>query len=627
MAEIRAEPQIDFSALFEQDLDGCVIIDSKQAVLRVNRSFTRMFGYSEAEAIGAIVDDLILPADRRAEAQTFANRVRQTGELSLETVRQRKDGTRVHVWVLAFPHVTLDGQRVVYVQYRDITAQKRAEESLRSREAQLRAIFEQVPIGIIHADLQGRITVCNEAFSELLGYTAGEALGLTPDRFVHPEDMPAMHDARAKLQQGLVRTVEAERRYLRKDGEYIWVKINYSLIRDSAGQPLHFIGTIEDITLAREARKNREAALELFKSLIAQMRDGIVVVGLDWKIAAINQAFIDKLFPGGSVEAALGTDFRPMIDQVAALAEEPGEFRRVLAQRTSEAIPACDTVCLRDGRVFERDYVPIRGHGGQLNGHLIDCHDLTPTIKLQEQLRQSQKMEAVGRLAGGIAHDFNNLLTVLQGHAAMLLEDSALPDALRDDVAEIMKASNKAANLTRQLLAYSRQQVLKPVVLNPGDVVQDLERTLLRIIREDIRLHVRIQPDTPLVRADRTQIEQVILNLAVNARDAMPKGGEITILTKRCVFERERIERDFTLPPGTYALLCVSDSGEGIPERVLPRIFDPFFTTKETGKGTGLGLATVYGIVKQSGGYILCTSTPGAGAKFEIFLPEAQEMR
>jgi len=324
----------------------------------------------------------------------------------------------------------------------------------------------------------------------------------------------------------------------------------------------------------------------------------------------------------GKPSELIGVSCEDAARVAAALTDNAAAFLAAKDQRSAIGQPAREQVKFIDGRTLERDYAPIRDAGGRITGHLWVYHDLTDVLRLQEQLRQSLKMEAIGRLAGGVAHDFNNLLTVLQGHATLLLEEE-LPTHVTDDVHEIIKAADRAAGLTRQLLAFSRQQMLTPVTLNLTDVVRDLEKSLLRMVREDIRVTTSLDPDTPLVRADRTQVEQVLLNLAVNARDAMPNGGRLHIKTHALVLREPLQTREQWIPPDTYAVLEVADSGEGIDRAILPRIFDPFFTTKEQGKGTGLGLATVYGIVKQSGGYITVESSRGQGTQFRVFLPQA----
>jgi PAS domain S-box-containing protein len=268
---------------------------------------------------------------------------------------------------------------------------------------------------------------------------------------------------------------------------------------------------------------------------------------------------------------------------------------------------------------------PLRDAGGQLQGAICMALDITDRRQLEEQLRQSQKMEAVGRLAGGIAHDFNNLLMVIQGYADLLAERLPAGDSLRRNAEQIQTASQRATSLTRQLLAFGRKQMLAPKVLGIQSIVADMEKILFRLIGEDIRLETSCAPNVGLIKADRTQIEQVILNLAVNARDAMPQGGRLTIEASNVDLDASASHLPVVIAPGNYVMLAVTDNGFGMDAETQAHIFEPFFTTKEKGKGTGLGLATVYGIVKQSGGYVWVYSEPGRGTSFKIYLPRVED--
>jgi two-component system cell cycle sensor histidine kinase/response regulator CckA len=277
-------------------------------------------------------------------------------------------------------------------------------------------------------------------------------------------------------------------------------------------------------------------------------------------------------------------------------------------------------------RLMESTANTVRDAQGNVQTLIIVNRDITERRHLEEQFRQSQKMEAVGRLSGGVAHDFNNLLGVIIGYAEFLQERIDTANPLRGSVEEILNAGKRAASLTRQLLAFSRQQVLDPKVLDLKAVVSDMEKLLRRLIGEDIELTTSLDPELGKVKADQGQLEQVVMNLAVNARDAMPQGGKLTIRVENTVLDQDYVRRyPYPVQPGPYVLLMVTDTGVGMDAETKARAFEPFFTTKEKGKGTGLGLSTVYGVVKQSGGYIDVESALGQGTTFKIFLPRVHE--
>jgi PAS domain S-box-containing protein len=299
--------------------------------------------------------------------------------------------------------------------------------------------------------------------------------------------------------------------------------------------------------------------------------------------------------------------FPPIAAHRRATAGEPGTFH----------------VEWKDGS-YACHVEPLRNGSGEVQGAICMALDITDRKQLEEQFRQAQKMEAVGRLAGGIAHDFNNLLMVIQGYADLMTDRIPINDPLRRNAEQIQTAAQRATSLTQQLLAFSRKQILAPKILGVHSVVADMEKILRRLIGEDIELRVSAAPDLWLVQADRSQIEQVIMNLAVNARDAMPNGGRLTIETANVELDGSFSHSPTVLAPGKYVMLAVTDNGCGIDSKTQAHIFEPFFTTKEKGKGTGLGLATVYGIVKQSGGYIWVYSEPGQGTTFKIYLPRVQ---
>ena len=253
--------------------------------------------------------------------------------------------------------------------------------------------------------------------------------------------------------------------------------------------------------------------------------------------------------------------------------------------------------------------------------HSANSQEPVSLSQTQFQRQQSQKLEAIGQLAGGIAHDFNNMLTAIIGYTDLSLRRVGLENPIRRNLEETRKAAERAASLVRQLLAFSRKQILEPKVLDLNDVVKDMEKMLTRLIGENIKLATRLEPDLGSVKADPSQVEQIIMNLVVNARDAMPRGGKVTIETANVTFDHQTVLKHVSVNPGEYVMLAVSDTGSGMDQETQQRIFEPFFTTKDVGKGTGLGLSTVYGIVKQSGGNIWVYSEPGLGTIFKVYLP------
>jgi len=364
------------------------------------------------------------------------------------------------------------------------------------------------------------------------------------------------------------------------------------------------------------------ASQRRFRSLIENATDLITILADGGTIEYASPAY--ERATGSSAESLLGTS---MLDRVHA--DDADALRRAIAD------------CGKTGIVGRPVKLRLRGEDGDwrtflgtvrdlrddpaIDGVVLNAHDVTEREVLEAQLRHAQKMEAVGQLAGGVAHDFNNLLTVITSYSGMLLAELHDQEELRSDVAEIELAAVRAAALTRQLLAFSRRQVLQPQYLDLNQVVQDLEKLLRRLIREDIELVTRLTPDYVPVYADLGQLEQVIVNLVVNARDAMPDGGHIEIATAAVELDEAFTASDAPITPGPHVLLTVSDDGCGMDEATLARVYEPFFTTKAGGRGTGLGLATVRTIIQRSAGHIWCYSEPQRGTTFKIYLPSAVE--
>ena len=449
--------------------------------------------------------------------------------------------------------------------------------------------------------------------------------------FVHAEDVD-----RARAEIGRTRETGAgldlHLRMVRPDGVE-WIAHILGRVVDYAGsQPVRLIGTARDVTRSREAEVALRESEERLTRIVETSAGGITIVDRSGRITFANPAAecILGLTRGEATDRTYD-DPRWRITAVDGSAFPESELPFVRVMATAEPVHDVEHAIVReDGErvMLSVSAAPLRNAAGDVAGVLASLHDVTERYRVldalrksEEQLRQAQKMEAVGRLAGGVAHDFNNLLTAILGFSDMLLADLGATDARREDVLEIRKAADRATSLTRQLLAFSRQQVLQPRVMDVNTLIRDLERMLRRLIGEDVELATVLEPDMWPVMADGGQLEQVLLNLVVNARDAMPAGGVITIETSNLVVDERVIRAHPFVEPGEFAVLTVSDTGVGMDAKVQARVFEPFFTTKPAGEGTGLGLATVYGIVKQSGGYILLSSEVGRGTTFTILLP------
>ena len=497
------------------------------------------------------------------------------------------------------------------------------EEEIRFRSE----ILDAVGQAVIATDLDGRVIYWNTAAEGLFGWTTAEMIGQKARVLVPPDMLDYADVILARIRAG--ETWSGEFLVRRKDGTPFTVYVSDALLRDRTGTVVGVVGLFTDLTQAKRV----EERLRRSEALLAESQRIAKIGSWEWDPATDALSCSEewrRMFgyePGdevtiASMMEAIHPDDRDRVVRIASQTRESGSRFEYDFQ-----IPGADgnrTIhCI--GRV-------IRDERGQAIRLVGTNQDVTERRLAEEALRRSeerlhlaQRLEAVGQLAGGVAHDFNNLLTAITSYTQLLLEDVAPNDTRRDDLLEIKKAADRATSLTRQLLAFSRRQVLDARVVDLNTVVTDLEKMLGRLIGAHIALvtDCSARPSLPRVRADVGQLEQVIVNLAVNARDAMPEGGTLTIRTDEAeLTEADCLAHsDFDVRPGRYAVIAVTDTGIGMDATTQARMFEPFFTTKGPGKGTGLGLATVYGIVKQSGGYIAVTSKLGKGTTFDIYLP------
>jgi PAS domain S-box-containing protein len=452
--------------------------------------------------------------------------------------------------------------------------------------------------------------------------SARQILGeLSDDPFdgVHPDDLDAARAAWQRLLAG-ERTSFAFR-YRRSDGAWLWMEAWTSRVEyRSAPHVLTIIRDVSDRVRAQEQLEQREAR---FRALVE--RNAALISILDEHARALYVSPSHTRVLGYTPEELYAMPDLLQLAHPDDLAWVREQFAEVM-RRPVVTLPRPLRAVTKDGRI--RNVVLTltdRRHDPAVGGVIGNGHDVTEELLLEEQLRQAQKMEAIGQLAGGVAHDFNNLLTVIRGYSDFIRASSTAADEHRQDAEEIGHAADRAVLLTRQLLAFSRKQVLRPQVLEIDRIVDEASRMLGRLLGEDVALDLQLARDAGAVRADAGQLQQVLLNLAVNARDAMPFGGRLTIATENVVVDDEAPALPAPLLAGRYVRLTVGDTGTGMPPEVLRRAFEPFFTTKELGKGTGLGLSTVYGIVTQLHGRLRVDSAPGMGTTFEIFFPQAGE--
>jgi two-component system cell cycle sensor histidine kinase/response regulator CckA len=493
-----------------------------------------------------------------------------------------------------------------------------AEETLRGSEERFRAIFEQAAIGVCQVETEsGRFLEVNQKYCDIVGRTREEITGTSFMEFTHPDDLQESLDKNQRLGRGEIRDYTLEKRYVRKDGAIVWVSITASPMWGVKERPNHHIAMVQDIT----GRKQAVETLREYQKAVESSNEMIAVVDREYRYRVVNRAFLEQRgaerdqIIGHTVEEILGKEVfentvRPYLDRCFQ-----GEN---VAYETRLEYPEIGP------RDLEIEYFPIKGDG-EITRVVGIIRDVTEEKRLEAQFIQAQKMESIGRLAGGVAHDFNNLLTTIIGFSDMTLMRLPEGDPVCEYVQEIKHAGERAASLTAQLLAFSRKQVIQPRVMVLNTVIQETEKMLSRLIGEHIDVVTVLEPGLWNVRANPAQMSQVLMNLAVNARDAMPGGGKLTIETANValdwVYARQH---GVDLQPGPYVMLAVSDTGIGMDEETRSQIFEPFFTTKEKGKGTGLGLSTVYGIVKQNKGYVWVYSEPGKGTAFKIYLPRIE---
>ncbi len=612
----------------EHASDGVFWAEPNGCFAYVNEAACRSLGYSREELLAMQVFDLA----PQAQIEEWRGRWRQlkARRVIIYEISHRTRTGRIIPVEITVNHVAHLGREYAFGFLRDISALRAAQQALRARERRYREFLAHTSEGVwclefqepVPADLSadeqlniiyrtGYVSECNDAFARIRGFqNSSEVTGMRLRDLASPMDWRAVKQAVRRV--GLAGSAEYRRR--EPDGTLRYFLRNHIAIVD-AGFIQQVWGTTLEIT---ERRRTEEALRESdrrFRKMLETVELVAVMLDPEGRVTFCNDH--TTRVTGWSRQEILDKNW---FDLCAPEKERPRRKLEFHAMISAADLPAHyeQPILARDGRsrLIAWDNTLLRDPDGRAAGIACLGRDITDHRALEEQYRQAQKLESIGRLAGGVAHDFNNLLTIINAYSEFLLETIAESDPARVNLVEIRKASDKAAALTQQLLAFGRRQVLQLQVLDLNAVVSEADRMLRRVIGEDIELATNLDPLLGCIRADAGQLTQVLLNLAVNARDAMPRGGKLTIATSNVEGGSGQ-----SLPPGAYVQVSVSDTGSGINPEDLPHIYEPFFTTKHPGKGTGLGLSTVYGIVQQSGGQILVESELGRGTTFRVCFP------
>ncbi|MBU1106819.1 MAG: PAS domain S-box protein [Candidatus Riflebacteria bacterium] len=617
-----------YRVIMQTAMDGFWLVDTQGRFLEVNETYCQMIGYSQSELLTMRVSDVEAVETPEMNAAHIQNII-AAGKNRFETRHRRKDGKIIDIEVNSrfYP----DKQGLIVCFLKDITEYKQTLNALEENRKQLALAMDLALAVHWEFDVISQIFTFNDRFYALYATTAEQEGGykMTAENyarnFLFPEDISlvAGEIERAIMEPDLNAKWEVEHRILRRDGQIRYISVRMTVIKDAQGRTVRTRGVNQDIT----ERKQNEEMLRFHSLLLNHMIEGVLLVQIkDLTIVYVNPAFA-KMFGYSSEE---------LIGKPVAILSSPDDYLHEkimekidLSMKTTGQWQGRIRNCKKNGTFFWTSAVmssfqhPIYGDVGLMVQHDIsEIVDLENTKeKLQTQSYQTQKMEAVGQLAGGVAHDFNNMLGVILGYCELILEMIGPSNPIYADLMEISRAAEHSKELTRQLLGFARKQTISPKVMNLNDAIEGIMKLMRRLIGENIELIWQPDPDLWLIKMDPSQIDQILMNLAVNSRDAISEHGKIIITTENVVQDEAIMPESENQGNREYVMLTLSDNGQGMEKEILDHLFEPFFTTKNVGQGTGLGLATVYGIVKQNQGFILAESETGKGSTFKCYIP------
>jgi two-component system, cell cycle sensor histidine kinase and response regulator CckA len=613
--EALPESERLFKILYEKAPLGYQSLDENGHFIVVNQTWLYTLGYTREEVIGKSFADFLHPEWQDHFKENFP-RFKAIGEiLGVEFEMVKKNGDLILVSFTGKISSDKNGDfQQTHCIFHDITERKLAEEALQESEAKFRSIYENTAVGLAQVSLDFKIMGVNEAYCSMLGYQEKDLVGRHLKEITHLDVIEENIQKQVKLASGKIDHYRMEKKFIHKNGQTVHAILDANLIRDVSDKAIYFLGSVVDITERKQAEMDLQSQKKLLEGVLDSVKDVIGVQRPDHTIVQYNRAGYELL--GLTKDQVKGKKCYELLGRQGQC--DICATARSLISRTLEKV---ETYIPELGRHFICVSNPILDDNGNIILTIEQLTDITEKKKIDEQLNQAKKMESVGRLAGGVAHDFNNMLGVILGHTEMALEEIDPAEPLYESLQEVQHAAEHSAVLTRQLLAFARKQTAAPKVIDINDTVEGMLKMLRRLIGEDINLLWQPGRSLQPVKVDPSQIDQLLANLCVNARDAIEGVGKVTIETGAKTFDEDYCHDHLGSLPGEYVLLEVSDDGCGMDKTTLSHIFEPFFTTKEQGKGTGLGLASIYGIVKQNNGFINVYSEPDQGTTFKIYLP------